>query len=384
MSLRRAIVEADTTTLNVTEFCRSHGVSTWFFWELRRRYAAEGDAALTPKSRAPHHPFGRTPVAVEDAIVAKRKELDDTGLDSGPASIAFYLRDLPGLPSEATIWRILRARGLIVPQPNKAPKHSGRSFTAARVNECWALDDWEWHLADGTKVVILEVLDDHSRYAVACTAILNSCTGAAAFAALAAAAPFVGWPQRFWSDNAKAFTQTLATALAPLGVAASHTRPYHPQSNGKAERFHQTGQKWLAKQPLAATLTELQDQLDRFRIIYNTQRPHRALGRQFPADVWTYAPKTGPSDRPLGTPTTVHHATVHAGKCCAGPYAISVGAAHNSQHALTVITGTTGHVFIAGRLIRELTINPNQRPQPLYHQSGRPPTITERKAPRHA
>jgi hypothetical protein len=150
MSLRRAIVEADTRELNVTEFCRLHGVSTWFFWDLRRRYAVEGEAALTPKSRAPHHPAGRTPTNVEDAIVAKRKELDDAGLDCGPASIAFHLRDLAGVPSESTIWRILTARGLITPQPAKAPKHSGRSYTAERANECWALDDWDWALADGT------------------------------------------------------------------------------------------------------------------------------------------------------------------------------------------------------------------------------------------
>jgi transposase InsO family protein len=383
MSLRRAIVEADPRELNVTEFCRLHDVSTWFFWDLRRRHAAEGEAALTPKSRAPHHPAGRTPADVEDAIVAKRKELDDTGLDCGPESVAFHLRDLPGVPSTSTIWRILTARGQITPQPAKAPKHTGRSYTAERANECWALDDWDWNLADGTGVKILDVLDDHSRYAVACTAMLH-CTGAAAFGALAAAAPFVGWPARFWSDNAKAFTATLAAALAPLGVAASHTRPYHPQSNGKAERFHQTVQKWLAKQPRAATLNELQAQLDLFRIIYNTQRPHRSLGRRFPADVWTHAPKSGPSDRPLGQPTTVHDSTVHAGKCYAGPYAISVGAAHNGRRALTVITATTGHVFIDGHLIRQLTINPDQRAQPLHTRTGRPTTITKREAPRHA
>jgi transposase InsO family protein len=384
MSLRRAIVEVEPRDLNVAEFCRSHGVSTWFFWDLRRRYAVEGDAALTPKSRAPHHPAGRTPVDVEDAIVAKRKELDNAGLDCGPASIAFGLRDLPGVPSEATIWRILTARGQINPQPAKAPKHSGRSYTAERANECWALDDTDWSLADGTGVKILNVIDDHSRYCVAATAMLHSCTGAATLAVLAAAAAWLGWPTRFWSDNAKAFKKTLARALAPIGVAASHSRPYHPQGNGKIERFHQTLQKWLARQPRAATLEELQDQLERFRIIYNTQRPHRALGRRLPADVWTHAPKSGPADRPLGTPTTVHDSTVHAGKCNAGPYAISVGTTHNGQHALTVITGTIGHVFIDGHLTRQLTLKPDQRTQPLHNRTGRPTTLTKRKDPRHA
>lgn len=382
MSLRRLIIEVDPSTLNVTEFCRSHGVSTWFFWDLRRRFACEGEVVLAPKSRAPHHPAGRTPAGIEDAIVAERKKLDDAGLDCGPATIAFHLRNVAGLPSEATIWRILKARGLIVDQPAKAPKGAGRSFTAERANECWAFDDWEWSLADGTSVKVFDVLDDHSRYAVACTAMLT-CTGAAAFEALASAAECLGWPNRFWSDNAKAFTHTLANALAPLGVIASHTRPYSPRSNGKAERFHQTVQRWLAKQPRAVTVTELQAQLNLFRIIYNTQRPHRALGRSFPEDIWIAAPKSGPSDRPLGHRTSVHTSTVHAGKCNAGPYAISVGTSHNGSSTLTVITGTTAHVFINGCLVRKLTINPNQRAQPLHNRLGRP-TITERQDPRHA
>jgi len=380
VSVRRAIIEADVRELNVTEFCRCHGVSTWFFWDLRRRHAQEGDAVLAPKSRAPRHPVRRTPLDIEETIVIKRKELDDAGLDCGPATIAFHLRDLPGLPHESTIWRILRARGLIVAQPAKAPGRSRRSFTAERANQCWALDDWSWSLADGTVVQILDVLDDHSRCAMACTAMAR-CTGAAAFEAIAAAATVVGWPERFWSDNARAFTGTLARALAAVGVAASHTHPYSPPSNGKVERFHQTVAKWLTKQPPAATIAELQAQLDRFRIIYNTQRPHRALGRRFPADVWTAAPKTGPTGRAVTIPTTVHHSTVHAAKAYAGPYAITIGTVHDGHRAVTVITGIHAHVFIDGHLIRDLTLNPARRTQPLG--PGRL-TITERQDPRHA
>ena len=174
---------------------------------------------------------------------------------------------------------------MIVAQPAKAPKHAGRSYTAERANECWALDDWEHVLADGAEVKILDIIDDHSRYAAACGA-MEHCTGAASMDALGEAAGWLGLPERFWSDNAKAFTATLANALAPLGVTASHTRPHSPNSNGKAERFHETAQKWLAKQPRAATISELQHQLDLFRLAYNTQRPHRSLGRRFPADVW--------------------------------------------------------------------------------------------------
>src|SRR5262245_27856686 len=232
VSLRRTIVEIVPATLNVSRFCEEHGISTWFFWDLRRRFATEGVAALEPKSRAPRRVANKTPVEVEDEIVRKRKELVDAGLDAGPATIASHL-DEPH-PHESTIWRILSARGLVTADPSKAPKRSRRSFTAERANDCWQLDDTDWVLADGQAVKILNVLDDHSRLAVASTA-MTACTGAGALAVLAAAAVMLGWPARILSDNARAFRHTLATALAGLGVAAEHSRPYHPQTCGKVE-----------------------------------------------------------------------------------------------------------------------------------------------------
>ena len=88
------------------------------------------------------------------------------------------------------------------------------------------------------------------------------CTGAAAFAVLAAAAAVVGWPARFLSDNATSFRHVLADAVGPLGVAAGHSRPYHPQNCGKVEWFHKTLKKWLWAEPPAATIEQLQAQLD--------------------------------------------------------------------------------------------------------------------------
>jgi transposase InsO family protein len=372
VSVRRLIIECDPSSFNVTEFCRRHGVSTWFFWDLRRRHHRLGDVVLEPLSRAPHRVANRTSAEVEDVIVAKRKELVDAGLDAGSASIAYYLRDLPGRPSESTIWRILTARGLVVAQPSKAPKYSGRSWTADRANECWPLDDTAWALADGTEVKILNALDDHSRLLVTSTAV-ESCTGAAALAALASAATVLGWCERVWTDNAKAFRHTLADALGHLGVTASHTRPYSPRSNGKIERFHQTLKRWLAAQPPVATLEELQLQLDCFRDVYNHQRPHRALGRRTPAEVWASAPKSGPSTQPLGALSTIHHGTVRGGRLqTARDCIISLGAAHNTSTATAIITGTACHVFIDGRLIRALELDPTRRNQPLHNKPGRP------------
>lgn len=373
MTLRRTIVEIDVSCLNVAEFCRQHAVSTWFFWNLRRRFAVEGEAALEPKSRAPIHVANKTPVHVEDLIVAKRKELADVGLDAGPASICWHLRDVDGLPSEATVWRILRQRGFIVADPTKAPKSAYRRFVADRANECWQLDDTLWCLADGTELKILNVVDDHSRLLVASTA-LESCSGAAALGVLAGAAAVLGWPERFLSDNAKAFRDVLADALAELGIAARHSRPNHPQTNGKVERFHLTLKKWLQRQPPATTIEELQGLLDAFRHLYNHQRPHRGIGRQLPAEVWTHAPKSGPADQPLARPTLVAHSTVHGGHVgVADRYKIAIGAAHNTQRAITVMTGLHAHVFIEGRLVRSLTIDPSRNYQKLHDRKGRPP-----------
>ena len=388
MSIRRAIIESDPSTFNVTQFCRDHGVSTWFFWDLRRRHEREGDVVLEPKSRAARTVANRTSSSIEEAIVAERKRLSDLGLDAGPATIAFHLADVAGVPSEATIWRILKARGFIDADPSKRPKRAHRSFTAERANECWQLDDTPWQLADGSEVKILNVIDDHSRLLVASTA-MATCTGAATLAVVAAAAAVLGWPARFLSDNARAFRNVLADALAKLGVRAGHSRPYHPQTCGKVERVHQTLKKWLTKQPAAATIEDLQAQLDLFRLIYNHHRPHRSIGRRFPADVWTTAPKSGPAGQPIGTPTQTSTTTVHGGRVRpTRKLRISVGAAYNGLPATVVITADTAHVFIAGRHIRRLTIDPTKRNQPLYNRPGPPPSPTlnptERKAPRHA
>lgn len=376
MSVRRLITEVELDGLNVTEFCRQHGISTWFFYQLRKRYALEGEAGLEPRSRAAKTVTNRTPGWVEDAVVELRKELDDPGWDAGPATIRFHLRDrLPAgtpIPSEATIWRILTRRGFITPEPKKAPKHAYRTFTAEWANECWQIDDIEWVLADGSEVKVITMVDDCTRLCPGLKAV-ESVDGAAAFDAFTAAAEKWGWPQRFLSDNAKAYKISLAEAVGPMGIDHRHGRAYHPQTQGKVERFHYTLEKWLKAQPRAASLEELQAQVDTFRDYYNNRRPHRAIGRKPPASVWEQTPKAGPADRPLGAPTSIHRITVSNGICYINKtYSITVGAAHTGQQATVIITGLSCHVFIEGQLVRQLQLDPTRRYQPQYDRPGRP------------
>lgn len=377
MSVRRLVVEVELDGLNVTEFCRQHGISTWLFYQLRKRVAAEGEAGLEPRSRAARRVANRTPHWVENLIVELRKELGDGGLDAGAATIRFHLEDRLGagtvVPSEATIWRILTQRGLITPDPRKAPKHAYRSFTADRANECWQIDDIEWALADDTKVKVITIVDDCTRLCPGLTAV-ESVDGPAAFDAFAAAAERWGWPQRFLSDNAKAYKITLAKAVGPMGIDHRHGRPNHPQTQGKVERFHQTLEKWLEAQPRAHSLEELQTQVDLFTEIYNHQRPHRAIGRKTPASVWEQTPKSGPSDRPMGATTTIRRVKVAANgtAVAGGRYMISVGAVYATKQATIITTGLSCHLFIEGRLVRQLQLDPTRRYQAQYDRPGRP------------
>ena len=375
MSVRRLIVEVGLEGLNVTEFCSQHGVSTWFFYDLRKRYAVEGEVVLEPKSRAAKTVRNRTPGWVEDLVVEKRKELADGGWDAGPATIRTHMATSLGegvVPSEATIWRILTRRGFITPEPKKAPKHAHRSFTAGRANECWQIDDTSVRLADESPVKIIAIIDDCTRLCPGLKAV-QTVKADTVFNAFSTAADRWGWPAGFLSDNANVYKISLADSVKPLGVDHHHGRAHHPQTQGKVERFHYTVQKWLGAQPRPTSLEELQTQLDIFCHYYNHQRPHRAIGRKPPATVWEQTPKTGPADRPLGATTNTHHVTVHNGVCYINKtYSITIGTAHNNQPATVIITGHSCHVFIHGQLKRQLQLDPTRRYQPLYDRPGRP------------
>jgi transposase InsO family protein len=318
---------------------------------------------------------------VVDRIVLLRKELADAGLDNGPATIRFHLQRAGGpVPSESTIWRVLRDRGFVTAQPRKAPKRAYHRFVAERANECWQIDATKWGLVDGSSVEIINVIDDCTRVLIASVAV-KTCTTANSWDALAQGAQRWGWPERVLSDNGKAFRGNdgrggVVPALSALGIANAHSRPYHPQTCGKVERFHQTLKRHLQLE-LVATLTDLQAQLDRFAEIYNHHRPHRGIGRRFPADVWETTPRSGPADHPIGTPTRVSFGTIRTdGRVKIAQHTrVGVGMAHAGKPATTVITGTNAHIFINGRLIRHLVINPNNADQPRLDN----PNHTRRK-----
>src|SRR5207244_7844260 len=149
------------------EVARAHGVSKSWDAKVVGRFRAGGYAGIQARSKAPKRIPHRTAGEVEDEIVRLRKELSDEGLDAGAQTIHYHLlRHRGGAPSVSTIWRVLRRRGFVTPQPHKRPRSSWIRFEAQLPNECWQSDVTHWVLADDTEVEIVNFIDDHSRLAV--------------------------------------------------------------------------------------------------------------------------------------------------------------------------------------------------------------------------
>ncbi len=273
----------------VAELAAAHGVDRSWIYKLLARYRAEGDAGLVARSRRPHRSPTRVGTEIEEEIVLLRKQLAEEGLDAGAVTIAWHLgRRHEVVPSVSTIWRVLNRRGFVTPQPRKRPRSSYIRFEADLANECWQSDMTHWHLGEGTGVEIVNFIDDHSRLCVASVAVeVTRATDVAEAFAQAIAA--YGTPASVLTDNGCIYTAkhrngkvVMETLLESLGVTYKHSSPYHPQTCGKVERFHQTMKRYLVRQPGAADLAGLQAQIDRFVAYYNTCRPHRALGPAHP------------------------------------------------------------------------------------------------------
>jgi transposase InsO family protein len=300
---RVAVLKVVSGQLSVTAAAAECHLSRGHLQRLLARYRAAGLEGLEPRSRRPQRSPQAVPDAVRDRIVSLRRELAGRGLDAGPATIAWHLeREGHRVASTSTIRRILHAAGLVVPEPRKRPRSAWHRFEAAAPNGVWQSDFTHWRLVDGSGVEICSWLDDHSRYLLGCT-VFRRVGGDDVVATFTAAGDAHGWPAATLTDNGTVYTARftggrngLEHLLAYLGIRQKNGSPGHPQTQGKIERFHQTLKRWLDRQPAARDLAELQAQLDAFRLVYNEQRPHRAIGRRTPGEAY----RAIPADRPSG------------------------------------------------------------------------------------
>jgi transposase InsO family protein/transposase-like protein len=380
-----ALDEVARAAISVTAVCRDEGVSRTVFYKYVKRVQREGLDGLEERSRRPRSSPQQTPVEIEDRIVRLRKELDDAGLDHGATSIQWHLGRQAGVatvPSVATIHRILVRRGLVVPEPRKRPKATFRRFEAPAPNEMWQIDHIDWVIATGV-VKIFSIIDDHSRVAIRCRAVPQA-TSEQAWVTFCQGAQRWGLPSGTLSDNGLCFSGKLRhvevlfeAQLRDVGVRPITSRPWHPQTAGKVERFQQTLKKWLRKRRrLHASIDELQADLDEFTRIYNTERPHQGIGRQIPAERWRATPAAGPADHALAHPErpskTLHVVVDSTGCVRAEHFRIHVGIEHHRRDALVIIDKTRANVFIDGELIRHLELDRSRSYQPSGRRRGGP------------
>lgn len=374
-----------------SEVARDYDVSRYWVHQLVTRYEAEGTAAFEPRSRRPHTNPRAIDPHLEERIIRLRKTLHKQGYDAGAATIAEHLARDPHtttVPAVATIWRVLSRRGFITPQPHKRPRSSWKRFEADQPNQCWQADVTHWHLADGTSVEILNLIDDHSRLALATTAH-RTVTGHHVVDTFTETFATYGAPAAVLTDNGAVFTATprrggrtaLQILLGELGINYINSRPYHPQTCGKVERFHQTLKKRLTALPPAATIEELQSQLNDFADYYNTTRPHRALHRRTPAEAFNARPKAFPTGYHIPPHFRVRHDKIDAGGSITIRYNSRLHHIGLSKH----LRGTNVIVLIndrdirvlardTGKLIRKLKLDPTRDYQPRGVKPGNSPT----------
>lgn len=386
MSKRRSIILSVTMEgLTQAETARLYGVTRGWVSKLMARYRAEGDAAFEPRSRRPLTSPNETPTATVETILELRRTLTAQGLDAGPETIAWHLREHYSIEvSPATIRRRLITAGLIKPQPRKRPKSSYIRFQADIPNEMWQTDMTHIHLADNTDIEVLTWLDDHSRYALNVTAypVVNTRVVVTSFRRTAGQH---GYPASVLSDNGMYYTARFArgghsgpnrfeTLLVDLSIDQKHSRPNHPTTCGKVERFQQTLKKWLQARPAATTIEDLQTLLDEFVDHYNHHRPHASHGRKTPATVYAFLPKTGPASGPTIDYRIRRDRVDNSGKVTlrynSRLYKIGIGREHAGT-AITMLVADRDIRIIAtetGELLRRLKLDPNR----TYQPTGKP------------
>lgn len=310
-------------------FCEQHQISRKTFYVIRARTRTDGAAAaLEPRSQRPKTSPTKLTDDVKQQALAVRAALESSGLDHGPISVhdKMHAMGLTPVPSVASLARIFREAGVARLEPKKKPRSAWRRFVYPAPNACWQLDGTEYVLSGGRRCVIFQLIDDHSRYAVASHVAWGE-TSQAAIAVFDKAVAAHGVPQRLLSDNGTALNPSRRGLLGQfvvhvmgLGVEPITGKPYKPTTQGKNERFHQTLFRYLDKQPLASSLAELQTQVDAFDHIYNTERPHQGLpGRVTPIVAWeattkaeaprptrgSFTRRAAPRSRPAPAPTPV-------------------------------------------------------------------------------
>ena len=367
--------------MNVSATCRDLGISRKTFYKYVARFRAVGVAGFYPDSRRPHRTPSRLSVELEDVLITIRKQAAEAGWDYGADAVLLRLEeqvsagtvgwpaDRP-LPARSTVNRVFEDRGQLVKLPQRAPRRRVRRFQRDQINALWQFDGFEYLLATGTTVRVLQLTDDCSRVDLALQAARSE-NGHDIWRTFCLAVERYGLPVQMLTDNSNAFSgkrrgwvSDFERQLSDLGVHAITSRVSHPQTCGKNERAHQRVQKWLQRRPAALDISGLQVLLDQYRDGFNTRR-NQVLGKLTPHQRFDLGPLATVPDLPPAITTLTRHVVTTTGSIGLDGRLIGLGRAHARKTAITFRTGAFVAVFIDDRLERCLTIDYSRRYQPI-------------------
>lgn len=286
---------------NMRELCRRFGVSPSTGYKWLRRFSDGGAAAMVDQPRRPHHSPQRTPLEAEQVVLAVR----DAHPAWGARKLRAWLlaRGHEHLPSPSTITAILQRQGRTDPVEGRKHK-TWQRFERQAPNQLWQMD-FKGHFPLSTgRCHPLTVLDDHSRFALGLEACPDE-TAKTVQQRLTTIFRCYGLPDRMVMDNGSPWGSDedhhytpLTVWLLRLGIAVSHGRPYHPQTQGKDERFHRTLKAEVLQGRTFVDLTQCQRTFDPWRTLYNLERPHEALGMAVPASRYQVSSRSFPETLP--------------------------------------------------------------------------------------
>jgi len=287
---------------NIRHLCRCFGISSGTAYKWLHRFKAAGADGLTDRSRRPHHSPSQTTAKME-ALVTKLRRKHPAW---GGRKLAARLRELgeTGVPRPSTITAILQRHQLLDPQ--ESAKHQAFvRFERAAPNELWQMDfKGEFQLPHG-RCYPPTILDDHSRFAVALQACARN-TRKITQTAMIEVFRCYGLPDWItcdhgspWGSAGRSHYTAFGVWLLRLGIGLSHSRPHHPQTQGKDERFHRTLKAELLRYQQGTTLAQWQRHFDQWRVIYNTERPHEALNMAVPASRYQPSQRRYPEQLPV-------------------------------------------------------------------------------------
>ena len=284
--------------VNRRELCRRFEIHPDTGYKWLGRFVA--DEELVDRSRRPHSSPRRTAAAIEDRILSVR----DAHPAWGARKIVRCLeREGLACPAHSTVHEILRRHDRIVAPPGGAAAQ--QRFEKPAPNLLWQMDFKGWlPLANGSRCHPLTVLDDHSRFSLCLEACANEQANTVQ-GRLELTFRRYGLPDAVFVDNGAPWGDSsghrwtrFAVWLLKLGVNVLHSRPYHPQSRGKNERFHRTLQAEVFAFKRFRDLAEVQQAFDRWRTIYNLDRPHQALDQEVPASRYRPSARAMPERLP--------------------------------------------------------------------------------------